>query len=33
VVQVGGDLGTQLYELKLWLDPRHVASSLEWPKF
>jgi hypothetical protein len=26
VVQVGGDLGTQLYELKLGLDPRHGAS-------
>src|SRR4051794_35261892 len=29
VVQVGSDLGAQLYELKLWLDPRHGASSLE----
>ena len=26
VVQVGGDLGAQLDELKLRLDPRHIAS-------
>jgi hypothetical protein len=27
--EVGGDLGTELDELKLGLDPRHGASCLE----